>query len=31
MFSGAMTAMVTPFRDGKVDEERLREHIEHQI
>jgi len=31
MFSGAMTAIVTPFRDGKVDEERLREHIEHQI
>ena len=24
MFSGAMTAMVTPFRDGKVDENRLR-------
>src|SRR5215208_933507 len=31
MFSGAMTAMVTPFRDGKVDESRLREQIEYQI
>jgi 4-hydroxy-tetrahydrodipicolinate synthase len=31
MFSGAMTAMVTPFRDGKVDENRLREQIEYQI
>src|SRR4051812_66554 len=31
MFSGAMTAMVTPFRDGRVDEERLREQIEYQI
>jgi 4-hydroxy-tetrahydrodipicolinate synthase len=29
--SGAMTAMVTPFRDGKVDEARLREQIEFQI
>ena len=28
---GAMTAMVTPFRDGKVDENRLREQIEYQI
>jgi 4-hydroxy-tetrahydrodipicolinate synthase len=28
---GAMTAMVTPFRDGKVDEGRLREQIEFQI
>jgi len=26
-----MTAMVTPFRDGKVDESRLREQIEYQI
>ena len=31
MFSGAMTAMVTPFRDGKVDEARLREQVELQI
>ncbi len=30
-FRGAMTAMVTPFRDGKVDESRLREQIEYQI
>jgi 4-hydroxy-tetrahydrodipicolinate synthase len=29
--SGALTAMVTPFRDGKVDDSRLREHIELQI
>jgi 4-hydroxy-tetrahydrodipicolinate synthase len=28
---GALTAMVTPFRDGKVDENRLREQIEFQI
>jgi 4-hydroxy-tetrahydrodipicolinate synthase len=28
---GAITAMVTPFRDGKVDEQRLREQIEFQI
>jgi 4-hydroxy-tetrahydrodipicolinate synthase len=31
MFSGAMTAMVTPFRDGKLDESRLRQQIEAQI
>ncbi len=31
MFSGALTAMITPFRDGKVDLDRLREQIEHQI
>jgi 4-hydroxy-tetrahydrodipicolinate synthase len=29
--SGAITAMITPFRDGKVDESRLREQIEFQI
>jgi len=29
--SGAMTAMVTPFRDGKVDESRLRDQINFQI
>jgi len=31
MFTGAMTAMVTPFRNGKVDEGRLREQVEFQI
>src|SRR5581483_9675806 len=31
MFSGAMTAMVTPFREGRLDENRLREQIEFQI
>src|SRR3954469_7527873 len=31
MFSGAMTAMVTPLRDGRVDEQRLREQVEFQI
>src|SRR5215207_3168224 len=31
MFSGAMTAMVSPFREGKLDEARLREQIEYQI
>jgi len=31
MFTGAMTAMVTPFRNGKVDEARLREQVEYQI
>ena len=30
-FQGAITAMVTPFRDGKVDDSRLREQIEYQI
>src|SRR5687768_8249244 len=29
--TGAITAMVTPFRDGKVDDSRLREQIEYQI
>jgi 4-hydroxy-tetrahydrodipicolinate synthase len=28
---GALTAMITPFRDGKVDESRLREQVEYQI
>jgi 4-hydroxy-tetrahydrodipicolinate synthase len=31
MFSGAITALITPFRDGKVDESRLREQVEYQI
>jgi 4-hydroxy-tetrahydrodipicolinate synthase len=29
--AGAMTAMVTPFREGKVDEQRLRQQVEFQI
>ena len=29
--SGAFTAMVTPFREGRVDEARLREQIEYQV
>jgi len=31
MFSGAMTAMITPFREGRLDENRLREQVEYQI
>ncbi|MGE5610175.1 MAG: 4-hydroxy-tetrahydrodipicolinate synthase [Bacillota bacterium] len=31
MFSGALTAMITPFRNGKLDEARLKEQIEYQI
>jgi 4-hydroxy-tetrahydrodipicolinate synthase len=31
MFSGAMTAMVTPFHEGRVDDNRLREQVEFQI
>src|SRR5256885_13719863 len=31
MFSGAMTAMVTPFREGELDEDRLKQQIEYQI
>jgi len=31
MFSGAMTAMVTPFHEGRLDENRLREQVEYQI
>ncbi len=31
MFHGVITALVTPFRDGGLDEERFREHIERQI
>lgn len=31
MFQGAMTAMITPFRNGAVDYNRLTEHVEFQI
>src|SRR5438309_3895873 len=31
MFSGAFTAMVSPFRDGKLDIARLKDQIEFQI
>jgi 4-hydroxy-tetrahydrodipicolinate synthase len=31
MFRGSIVAIVTPFRDGKVDEKKLRELIEFQI
>lgn len=31
MFTGAMTAIVTPFSEGKVDEARLRDQVEFQI
>lgn len=31
MFKGAITALVTPFKNGKVDEKALRELIEYQI
>jgi 4-hydroxy-tetrahydrodipicolinate synthase len=31
MISGAMTAMVTPFREGRLDESALREQVEFQI
>lgn len=31
MFSGAITAMVTPFRDGQIDEARLRANVDAQI
>jgi 4-hydroxy-tetrahydrodipicolinate synthase len=31
MFSGSFTAMVTPFREGRFDEGRLREQVEYQI
>ncbi|MBI1374095.1 MAG: 4-hydroxy-tetrahydrodipicolinate synthase [Phycisphaera sp.] len=31
MFQGAITALVTPFRDGAVDEQRLRANVEDQI
>lgn len=31
MFKGSIVAIVTPFRDGRIDEEAFREHIEFQI
>ena len=31
MFNGALSAIITPFRDGAIDERALREHIEWQI
>src|SRR3978361_1782510 len=31
MFQGAMTAMVTPFSEGRLDESRLRDQVEYQI
>lgn len=31
ILQGAMTAMVTPFKDGRLDEDRLKENIEFQI
>ena len=31
MFHGTMTALVTPFRQGQVDEDAFREHLERQI
>jgi len=31
MFSGAITAMITPFRDGRIDEAQLRRNVDAQI
>ena len=31
MFEGVHTALITPFRQGRIDEEALRAHVERQI
>ena len=31
LFKGAFTALITPFKNGEIDEEKYREHIEWQI
>jgi 4-hydroxy-tetrahydrodipicolinate synthase len=31
MFTGALTALITPFKNGEIDEEALRAHVEDQI
>ena len=31
MFQGVFTAMITPFKDGQVDYDRLTEHVHFQI
>ncbi len=31
MFHGVMTALITPFKDGQVDEEAFRAHLERQV
>ena len=31
MFKGAFTALVTPFSDGQIDTQALRDHVDFQI
>ncbi len=31
MWQGALTAMISPFRDGRLDEEQLRRNVEYQV
>ena len=31
LFKGSMTAIVTPFADGRVDEDALQKHVDYQI